>query len=97
MAEFQTFNFVIHKKIEWMWLRICKALVTRYVPLILPQFFAPELFILVFWICAIRHKQLAAIIRGFMRFAFEALNWSAIQAEVIQSPVASPINFAEDM
>ena len=50
-----------------MRLKICKALVTRYV-LLCHNFFALGLFIL-FLLCAIIH-QLVATLRGFMRFAY---------------------------
>ena len=43
-----------------MWLKVCEALATRYVLLILQQFFALGLSVLVFGICAIIHQQLVA-------------------------------------
>ena len=62
MEEFQTLNFFIHKTLGGYWLlKISKPLLTKYVPLILRQFFAIELFILVFGITAIIHQQLVAM------------------------------------
>ena len=41
----------------------------RYVPLILPNFFALRLFILAFVIYVTVHQQLVAILRGLMRLS----------------------------
>ena len=71
MPNFELLASVIHKKIEWMWSKSCKVLVTGYVLLISPQFFALGLFILVFWACAIIHQQLVAMLRGLMRFVYK--------------------------
>ena len=51
-------------KLETMWLKLCKALVTRYVLPTLPKF------ILVFVICAIIHQQLVAMLRGLVRSVY---------------------------
>ena len=53
-----------------MWIKISKALVTRYVLLILPLFFAFVLLILVFGMSAIIHQKLVAMPLGLMRFAY---------------------------
>ena len=68
MAEFQTFNDCYSQKIWWMLLKIRKALVKRYLELILPKFSAFGLFLPVFGISAIMHQQFVAVLRGLMRF-----------------------------
>ena len=83
------------------WLKICQALVMRYVLLELTQFFALRLFILVFEISAIIHQQVVATLQGFMKFVYKQARGDMVSNTVKSSnrimelcPEQKPDNFS---